>query len=145
MNARLSLRQPVVRWMITAALSALCLHGACWFVARLVFADPQAIAETQRQMGIALAWMVGSLALWRISAPPSRLHAILTTLLCALFVTGLGSVGALATWSARGQLTHELLSSFALYGGLMLLSQLALAIPSTVLLQAVALTRQPAN
>ncbi len=143
MSGKLSLRQPVARWMVTAALAALCLHGACWFVTRLIAADPEAVGETQRQMGIALAWMVGSLALWRIATPPSRLHAILIILVCAVFVTGLGSVGALATWTARGQLTHELLSSFAVYGGLMMLGQLALAIPGAVLLQAIALTRQP--
>lgn len=139
----LALRQPDIRWMLTAALAALCVHGACWFIVRVLNGDAQAIGETQRQMGIALAWMVGALALWRISAPPSRLHAILVVLLCAIFVTCLGSVGALATYFARGMLNNNLLTSFAMYGGLMVLGQLALAIPSTIVLQAVALTRRP--
>ena len=143
--ATLTLRQPSARWLITAALAALCLHGACWYAVRLLNGDPGAVGETQRQMGIALAWMVGALALWRIAPPPSRLHAILSVMVCALFVTCLGSVGALATWFARGQVTHELLTSFAIFGGLMVLAQLALALPSAVLLQAVALTRQPAT
>ncbi len=130
--------------MIISALVALCLHGVCWFVTRWLGSDPQALAETQRQMGIALAWMVGALALWRLSPPPSRLHAILVVMLCALFVTCLGSAGALATYFARGMVSDNLLSSFAMFGGLMILGQLALAIPSAVVLQALALTRKPA-
>ena len=143
MKTALTFRQPAMRWMITGALAGLCLHGACWYFARVIAADPEAVGETQRQMGIALAWMVGALALWRISPPASRLHAVLSILVCALFVTCLGSVGALATWVAKGQINGELLSSFAVFGGLMVLGQLMLAIPSAVLLQAVALTREP--
>ena len=142
-NASLTLRQPVTRWMITAVLSALTLHGAAWFITRLLAGDAGALAETQRQMVIALTWMVGALVLWCISPPPSRLHAILLVLACALFVTLLGSVGALATYFARGMVDNKLLSSFAMFGGLMMLGQLALSIPSAIVLQAVALTRAP--
>ncbi len=140
----LGFREPLIRWMLLATVAALCLHGLGWFVMRMIGGDPMALAETQRQMGIALAWMVGALALWRIAAPPTRLHAILSILVCALFVTVLGSFGALATYFARGIMTHNLLTSFAMYGGLMVLGQLALAIPSAVVLQAVALTRRQA-
>ncbi len=140
----LGFRQPMVRWMLLAALAALVLHGASWFIVRIISGDPLPLAETQRQMGIALAWMVGALALWRIGVPATRLHAIISVLVCALFVTVLGSFGALATWFAHGMMTHNLLTTFALYGGLMVLGQLALAIPSAVVLQAAALTRRPA-
>lgn len=130
--------------MITAVLVALVFHGLCWFVTRMIAGDAQALGETQRQMGIALAWMVGAVALWRLSPPPSRLHAVLIVLLCTLFVTCLGSVGALATYVVRGIANRNLVTSFAVYGGLMVLGQLALSLPSSLVLQALALTRRPA-
>ncbi len=132
-------------WMITSAFFALCLHGAIWFGANLKLGSQQPLTDTQLQMGFALAWMVGALAMWRLSLPASRLHAVSTIMLGALFVTLLGNLGALGSFIARGvQLNENFLSAFALYRGLKVLLELVLAVPSAILLQGLALTRAKA-
>jgi len=102
----------------------------------------QPLTDTQLQMGFALAWMVGALAMWRISPAATRLHAVSTVMLGALFVTLLGNLGALGSFIARGiQLNGSFLSAFLIYRGLNVLLELALAVPSAILLQGLALTR----
>ena len=141
----LSYRQPETRWMIISAIAALCLHGFCWFVTRLLWGDPNAVEETQRQMTLALTWMVCVLVMWKISLPPSRLHATLGVLMYALFVVTLGTAAALIKlvfvdgygWGA------ELLKTFSMVGIMLFLTQMSLAVPSAILLQALALKRMP--
>lgn len=142
-SAPLEFRKPVTTWNITAVFVALVLHGLMWFVARLVFGDSQAVSAAQGQMILALMWMIGAIAMWWINPPPSRLHAVLLVLGCALFVTVLGSAVAFIKFTVLdgGQATQELFSSFILFGGLMILAQIVLAIPSAILLQTVALKR----
>ena len=142
----LEFRKPVTTWNITAVFAALVLHGIMWFVARVLFGDSQAVSAAQGQMILALMWMIGAIAMWWINPPPSRLHAILLVLGCALFVTVLGSAVAFFKFILLdgGQATQQLFSSFILFGGLMILAQIALAVPSAILLQMVALKRSVA-
>jgi hypothetical protein len=139
----LEFRKPVTTWNITAVLLALVLHGIMWFVVRLVFGDSEAVSAAQGQMILALMWMIGAIAIWWINLPPSRLHAVLMVLGCALFVTMLGSGVALIKFILLDgtRATQELLSSFLIWGGLMVLAQIVLAVPSAILLQMVALKR----
>lgn len=143
MTDKLQVRTPHSTWMIASALAAMILHGLCWFAVQIVIGTSDAFGDTQRQMVLALAWMVGSLALWRLRPPPSRLHAVFTVLLCALFVTGLGSLAALVklTVLEHADMSAGLLQSFGMLGGLLVLAHLALAIPSAIVLQLIALTR----
>jgi len=140
---KLQIRTPHSTWMIGSALAAMVVHGLCWFVVQMFAGTDDAIGDTQRQMVLALAWLVGSLALWRLRPPPSRLHAILTVLACALFVTGLGSLAALVRLAVleHADMSARLLQSFGLFGGLLVLAHLVLAMPAAIVLQAVALTR----
>ncbi|WP_443748658.1 hypothetical protein [Asticcacaulis solisilvae] len=140
---KLHVRTPHSTWMIASTLAAMLLHGLCWFIVQIVIGTQDAIGDTQRQMVLALAWLVGSLALWRLRPPPSRLHAILTVLVCALFVTVLGSLAALIKLMVleHADMSAGLLQSFGMLGGLLVLAHLAMAIPSAILLQQVALTR----
>lgn len=143
----LEIRTPDTRWLILAAVIAVCLHGLCWYLVRTLLGDgPEALAETQRQMCLALAWMVGALVIWKISLPPSRLHAVLTVLTCALFLVILGSAAAFVKLILvdHAVVTGKLVSSFLTLGGLLVAAQLVLAIPSSVVLQAVALRRAAA-
>jgi hypothetical protein len=139
----LKVRTPHSTWMIAAAFVAMILHGVLWFMAQIVAGTSDAIGDTQRQMILALAWMVGALALWRLRPPPSRLHAVFTVLLCALFVTVLGSLAALVKLMVleHADMSAGLLQSFGIMGGLLVLAHLVLAVPSAIVLQAVALTR----
>ena len=139
----LQIRTPHSTWMIGSALAAIVVHGACWFVVHLFVGSGDTVGDTQRQMVLALAWLVGALALWRLRPPPSRLHALMIVLVCALFVTGLGSLAALVklTFLEHADMSARLLQSFGLFGGLLVLAHLAMAIPSAIVLQAVALTR----
>ena len=142
----LLIRTPDTRWLILAAVMALCLHGFCWYVTRTLLGDgPEALSETQRQMCLAMAWMIGALVIWKMSVPPSRLHAILTVLTCALFLTLLGSAAAFIKliFVDHAVVTGKLVSSFLTLGGLLVVAQLVLAIPSAIVLQAVALRRAP--
>ena len=132
--------------MIISAIAALCLHGLCWFAARSLWGDAEAASETQRQMTLALFWIICTLIAWKLSPPPSRLHATLGVLMYALFLTLLGSVAALIklTFVDRYPVGPELLKSFSMLSLVMILMQMCLAVPSAILLQAVALRRQSA-
>ncbi len=142
----LSYRQPELRWMIIAGVAALCLHGLCWFMVRVLWGDAHAVDETQRQMTLALFWMICTLIAWKLSPPPSRLHATLGVLMYALFLILLGSVAALIklAFIDRMALDAQLLKSFSLLSIMMVLTHMCLAVPSAILLQAVALKRNPA-
>lgn len=146
-TSQLEFRTPVTTWNITAVFLALLLHGILWFVARLLFGDSQAVSAAQGQMILALMWMIGAIAMWWINPPPSRLHAVLLVLGCALFVTVLGSaVAYLKVILLDGSRANgELFSSFVIFGGLMILAQIVLAVPSAILLQMVALKRSVAE
>ncbi len=141
----LSYRQPELRWMIIAGVAALCLHGLCWFVVRALWRDADVIDETQRQVTLALFWMICTLIAWKLSPPPSRLHATLGVLMYALFLILLGSVAALIklAFIDRVPLDGQLMKSFLLISIMMILSHMCLAVPSAILLQAVALKRNP--
>lgn len=141
----LHFRRPQRRWMLIALAAALCLHGFEWFLqaSLLPLEDGGAFAVTQRQVVLALFWMGGALALWNLAPPPSRLHAVMMALLCVLFVSVMGSVFVVAGHALRGAaMEADLLSSFAIYGGLLVLAQLVLAVPTAVLLQGLALSRR---
>jgi hypothetical protein len=146
-NPALSYRQPELRWMVIAGVTALCLHGFCWFVVRVLWGDVHAIDETQRQVTLALFWMVCTLIAWKLKPPPSRLHAALSVLMYALFLILLGSVAALIklAFIDRMPLDAQLLKSFSLLSVMMVLTHMCLAVPSAILLQAVALKRSPAK
>lgn len=130
--------------MITAAFFSLILHGVCWFVAKLLWGDDEALANTQRQMVLALGWMVCALAMWRMAPPPTRLHAYVTAMVCALFLSVLGSVAALLKllFVDGASLNGKFLSSFAMLGGLVMVAHFLSALPSAALLQGLALTRR---
>jgi hypothetical protein len=146
-NPALSYRQPELRWMVIAGVAALCLHGFCWFVVRVLWGDAHAIDETQRQVTLALFWMVCTLIAWKLKLPPTRLHATLSVLMYALFLILLGSVAALIklAFIDRMPLDAPLLKSFSLLSIMMVLTHMCLAVPSAILLQAVALKRSPAK
>lgn len=129
--------------MLIAGVAALCLHGLCWFVARVLWGDAHAVEETQRQVTLALFWMVCTLIAWKLSPPPSRLHATLGVLMYALFLILLGSVAALIklAFIDRMPLDAQLMKSFSLLSLMMILTHMCLAVPSAILLQAVALKR----
>ena len=131
--------------MFIAGVAALCLHGLCWFAARVLWGDAHAAEETQRQVTLALFWMVSTLIAWKLSPPPSRLHATLGVLMYALFLILLGSVAALIklAFIDRMPLDAQLMKSFALLSLMMILTHMCLAVPSAILLQAVALKRMP--
>ncbi|WP_157138692.1 hypothetical protein [Asticcacaulis biprosthecium] len=131
--------------MILSAVAALCLHGAQWFLTSSLMGNEDALGETQRQMVLAAFWVVATLVLWKISFPPSRLHALLMALCGALFITMAGNVAALVNYMIKGvTLTQELVSAFALYRGVKGLGELVLSIPTAVLLQGLALSRKSA-
>jgi hypothetical protein len=133
--------------MVIAGVAALCLHGFCWFVVRVLWGDVHAADETQRQVTLALFWMVCTLIAWKLKPPPSRLHAALSVLMYALFLILLGSVAALIklAFIDRMPLDAQLLKSFSLLSVMMVLTHMCLAVPSAILLQAVALKRSPAK
>jgi hypothetical protein len=85
--------------------------------------------------------------MWRISPPPSRLHAYVTAMVCALFLSFLGSLAALLKliFVDGAGLNSKFLSSFAMLGGLVMLAHFLSALPSAALLQGVALTRKKAE
>lgn len=140
----LSFRKPDKTWMLTAGIAALCLHGLLWFVAGTLYGNADALAETQRQMVLAVFWIVCAVILWKIAVPASRLHAAMGVLTCALFVTVLGSVAALVKlWLVdHAALTKDLLTSFGLLSGVMGLVQMAIAVPTAFVLQGMTLTRK---
>ena len=144
-NPGLSYRQPELRWMVIAGVAGLCLHGLCWFVVRVLWGDANAADETQRQMTLALFWMVCTLIAWKLSPPPSRLHATLAVLMYALFLILLGSAAALfkLVFIDRMALDSQLIKSFSLLSVMMILTHMCLAVPSAIMLQAVALKRDP--
>jgi hypothetical protein len=146
-NPALSYRQPELRWMVIAGVAALCLHGFCWFVVRVLWGDVHAADETQRQVTLALFWMVCTLIAWKLKPPPTRLHATLSVLMYALFLILLGSVAALIklAFIDKVPLDTPLLKSFLLLSIMMVLTHMCLAVPSAILLQAVALKRSPAK
>ncbi|MBW8732783.1 MAG: hypothetical protein JF571_00465 [Asticcacaulis sp.] len=142
MADKLQIRTPHSTWMLASVLGALCLHGVCWFTVRIFTGDLDPIGETQRQMTFALGWMVGSVAIWRVTPPSSRLRAWSIALLCAVFVTLLGNVGALLRFAQGGvQFNSGFLTAFGVYRGLKGLGEIALGIPSAIVLQLVALAR----
>ncbi len=147
MQTPLAYRKPATTWMITSAFLSLLLHGICWFLAKKIWGDDEALANSQRQMMLALGWMVCALAMWRISPPPSRLHAYVTAMVCALFLSVLGSVAALLklVFVDQAPLNGKFLSSFAMLGGIVMLAHFMSALPSAALLQGIALTRKKAD
>lgn len=140
----LSYRQPELRWMVVAGAAALCLHGLCWFVVRALQQDAGVIDETQRQVTLALFWMICTLIAWKLKAPPTRLHATLGVLMYALCLTLLGSLAALIklAFIDKVPLEAHLMRSFLLISIMMILTHMCLAVPSAILLQAVALKRR---
>ncbi len=143
----LTVRQPHIRWMVIAALAALCLHGVCWFAARVLMGDADAVGETLRQMELAVFWMIGALVLWLMGVPASRLHATLGVLSCALLVTLFGSAAAFAKliFVEGAEINAQLLSSFGMLSLVLVIAHLSLAMPAAVVLQAIALTRAKAE
>lgn len=136
----LSLRQPAAVWVIGALLPATLLHGLCWMGVLIVMGSP-AFAEIHRQVVLSLFWMGGALLLWRVSGAQSRLHALFTVLGCALFVTVAGSVAAFAKLHFIDRI--ELDPSFYILSAVLAVGHLVIAVPSSLLLQQVALKRVP--
>jgi cytochrome bd-type quinol oxidase subunit 2 len=140
----LRLRRPDGLWLALAGVAALCAQGAVWLAARALAGDANAAVEAARQMALAPGWMVCALILWKIRPPSSRLHAVASVFLCALAVTVLGSLAALARLVLLDNYpaSQELLSSFTLLSLVLLVGHLALALPAMLVMQAVALTRK---
>jgi cytochrome bd-type quinol oxidase subunit 2 len=140
----LRLRQPDGLWLVVAGAIALCVHGAVWLAARILTGDAGAVAEALRQMALALGWMACALILWKIRPPTSRLHAIASVFVCALAVTVLGSLAALARLVVIDHYaaSQELLSSFTLLSLVLMIGHLVLALPAMLVMQAAALTRR---
>ncbi|ESQ77174.1 hypothetical protein [Asticcacaulis sp. AC402] len=150
-SGALQFRTPERTWMILSAVAALCLHGLLWLVAAWLVTDTktpggtlaEVLGEVQRQMVLAAFWVVASLVLWKITLPPSRLHALVIVLCGALFITLAGNIAALLNYMIKGAtLTQELISAFTIYRGLKGLGELALSIPTAIALQGLALSRK---
>lgn len=130
----LRLRAPNLPWLVTAAVAALSVHGAIWFVFDTVVGQGQVAA----QMAMALGWIICTLALWLMSPPVSRMHAFISGCLCALAMTLLGTFTAWLRLSASSDVPQ----AFTLMGGVLIVLHLVLAIPAILALQGVALTRR---
>lgn len=142
----LHIRRPVTTWMIAAAFFALCLHGLCTFVIQLLTGNADAAGEAQRQMVLAIAWMTGSLILWRLRPPASRLHALLTAMACAVFVAFAGTVVRFITVLIGGAaISKQLLLSYSLLSAVVFIGYFVAAVLSSLLLQGIALTRPKAD
>ncbi|MGA9659486.1 MAG: hypothetical protein WBQ60_10350 [Asticcacaulis sp.] len=140
----LSFHQPEVNWMLIAGATSLCLHGFFWWLSRTLLGDPQAAAETLRQMMLAPAWIISTLIIWKISLPPTRLHAVLSVLGCVFLMIVLGSIAAFIKLTVlQAYPVERLLKAFSLLSLMMLLTQLFLAVPAAILLQALTLRRTP--
>ncbi|MDC7682830.1 hypothetical protein PQU92_06055 [Asticcacaulis sp. BYS171W] len=141
----LTVRQPSYLWVVIALAAASVVHAVAWFVARAtVLPVPEALHETQRQVMLALFWMVCVSALWMIQAPKSRLKALLHVLGCAFFVCLLGSIVAFTNWMVAQNVGFDLtnLTTFSFYALLMILGQMFLSLPSAALFQQVLLAPQ---
>ncbi|MFT4090591.1 MAG: hypothetical protein QM645_07660 [Asticcacaulis sp.] len=135
-------RTPAFPWIVTGLLGALSLHGLAWFFSR-VYAVPlaEALHETQRQVMLALFWMVCAIALWSMHPPKSRLTALFHIMACAFVVCFLGSGVAFFNWMVSQNVAFDgqNLLIFSGYALLMILGQLFLALPSATLLQQIVL------
>ena len=138
----LKIRTPVTTWMIAAAFFALCLHGLCTFLIQLLTGSQDAVGEAQRQMVLAIAWMTGSLIIWRLTPPPSRLHAVLIAMACAVFVAFAGTVVRFVSVLIGGAvISKQLLFSYSLLSAVVFIGYFIAAALSALLLQGIALTR----
>lgn len=143
----LHFRKPRLPWIVTALIGAGSVHAIAWFVGRVAASAElgDALMETQRQVILALFWMVCATAIWMIRPPKSRFSALLHVLGCAFFVCFLGSMVAFVNWMVGENIGFNIdnLTTFSLYALLMILAQLVLAVPSAALLQQIMLTRPP--
>jgi len=138
----LELRKPETTWMLGGITATLCLFGVLWFLfSRLVNLD-QPATQSRVIMVSGLGWMVCTVAWWKMKAPQSRLHAVMTGLLGTLAVTLAGTAVRFAGLLIQGALfDRRVLVTFSLLSGVLLVAQLILAIPSAILLQQIVLRR----
>lgn len=138
----MQLRPPAFPWIITGLIGALSLHGLAWFFSRAFAASPaEAFMETQRQVILALFWMVCAIALWMMHPPKGRMTALFQIMACAFVVCLLGSAVAFFNWMIAQNVPFDAtnLLVFSWYALLMMLGQLFLALPSATLLQQIVL------
>lgn len=136
-------RAPAFPWIITGLIAALSLHGLAWFFSRAFAMDTaEAFYETQRQVILALFWMVSAIALWSMRPPKNRLTALFHIMACAFVVCLLGSAVAFFNWMVAQNVAFAPgnLLLFSGYALLMMLGQLFLALPSATLLQQIILS-----
>lgn len=143
-DKRLRLRDPVLPWALTAVVVSLSLHALVWIAARmLVQVDLDlAFEETRIQFGLALSWLIASLAFWSLFPPQNRVSAFLSSLFCVVLLALLGSLIAYVRvhLSEGLELNIANILVFSFYSLLMLLAQALLAIPALLSLQALSLT-----
>lgn len=141
-SAPLTFREPVYVFIAAGMFVALLVHGLCWMSITGLLSDPRtAVAETSRQVGLALCWVVASIFLWSVQNPKSRFKAVLMTLGCVLFI---GAVGTLGVLFSRFQNANDYSAGVhAVVLLSVLLGQTLLAVPASLLLQWVVLRPAP--
>ncbi len=144
-DSRLHLRDPALPWALTAVVMSLSLHCLVWIAARMLVQNDldTALEETRTQIGLALSWLIATLAFWCLFPPKTRVSALMSSLFCVVLLAFLGSLIAyIRVHLSEGfdlNLTNILVFSF--YSLLMLLAQVLLAVPALLILQAISLTR----
>ncbi|MFN3228860.1 MAG: hypothetical protein ACK41P_03310, partial [Asticcacaulis sp.] len=93
-DSRLHLRDPVLPWALTAVVVSLGLHCFVWIAARMLVQSDldAALEETRTQIGLALGWLIASLAFWSLFPPRHRGTAFFQTLLCVAALAVFGSL-----------------------------------------------------
>ncbi len=139
----LEIRRPETTWMLTGVLVTLCLHGLLWWVFSGIVSLNEPVRQSRQVMISALFWMIGALAWWKYRLPQSRLHAVMSVLGCVLLVAIVGTVFAFLALVFRGVVfDHQVTTTFSLLGGVLLIAQLILALPSSLVLQGLVLRRR---
>lgn len=137
MTESLTSRQPALPWIVTAITAALGVHGVVWFLFQSLSGGQSPGLSALGQMGLALGWMVPIVCLWLIYPPKRRRIALGMCLACVAFIGTLGSLTAYL----REILSHnipsgiEFFSSFSAISLGLVLGQIFLALPSSLVLQ----------
>ena len=125
--------------------ATLCLFGLLWFAISGLINLEQAATQSRVVMVSGLGWMACTVAWWKMKPPQSRLHAVVSVLVCAAAVALAGTILGFIGLVFHGVLfDRRELRGYSLLFGLLLIVQLILAVPSAILMQQV-LLRRPAQ
>ncbi len=138
----LELRSPTFTWMGVGIVVTLGLFGLLWFLFSQLVSLEQPVNQSRIVMVSGLGWMVCAIVWWNMKAPQSRLHAVFTVLLSTLAVALAGTVVRFIGLLFQGVLfDHQVLVTFSLLSGVLLVAQVVLAVPAAVVMQQVVLRR----